>query len=512
MLQTLTDITDDEINLLVSKSINRIANICKSEETMKSFLGITPYNTNMSSLQKAIKIYPPLMNDVYVKDELRKAKNSLLKKYRSGKLEINGKYTYLLPDFYAACEYWFGHIENPSGLLDDQEVFCWLYKNFKKLDCLRSPHLYKEHAIRFNVANETNEERAKKIREWFVTNAVYTSAFDLISKILQFDVDGDKSLVVADPDFVRIAERNMEGVVPLYYNMRKAEPMILNNRNIYSGLNAAFTGGNIGVYSNNISKIWNSEVFISGTDEEQKQAMDCVKRLCCQNNFVIDYAKTLYKPEFPKEINDEINKFTNKKVPSFFQYAKDKKTDQVEKANKSLVNQFYDRIKDCRINTRGLNLGRLDYRKLMSNANIVCAEDVSNLYDKLNKEYRYKINMKDEYVDNLHYVANEIRKQFATLGYSEATIADMLVYYLYGKCMRSKQLLWFCYGRYIVNSLEDNVKVKKTKFVQCIDCGEWIEVDEMDYMSKRCSECYARYRKEYYRMKKREQRKNVHRA
>ena len=39
-----------------------------------------------------------------------------------------------------------------------------------------------------------------------------------------YDVDGDKSLVVADKDFVRIAERNMNGIVPLYYNMRKAEP------------------------------------------------------------------------------------------------------------------------------------------------------------------------------------------------------------------------------------------------------------------------------------------------
>jgi hypothetical protein len=73
-------------------------------------------------------------------------------------------------------------------------------------------------------------ERTHKIREWFTTNAIYTSTYDLISKILQFDVDGDKSLVVADPDFVRIAERNMNGVVLLYYNMRKAEPTELNNR------------------------------------------------------------------------------------------------------------------------------------------------------------------------------------------------------------------------------------------------------------------------------------------
>jgi len=262
MLQTLTNITDDEIDLLTKKSVDTITNICNSEDTMKNILGITPYNTNMTAFQKAVKLYPPLLNDTYAKDVIREVKNSLVKKYRSGKLEVNGKYTFLLPDFYAACEYWFGHIDDPEGLLNDKEVFCWLFKQNDKLDCLRSPHLYKEHAIRFNVANKAYGDRVNKIKEWFTTNGIYTSTHDLISKILQFDVDGDKSLVIGDSVFIRIAERNMNGVVPLYYNMRKAEPKLLNNKSIYEGLNAAFVGGNIGIYSNNISKIFSCPLFL----------------------------------------------------------------------------------------------------------------------------------------------------------------------------------------------------------------------------------------------------------
>ena len=61
----------------------------------------------------------------------------------------------------------------------------------------------------------------------------------------------------------------MQGVVPLYYNMRKAEPTQLNGETLFHGLELAYTGGNIGIYSNNISKIWNDEVFITGTDEEK---------------------------------------------------------------------------------------------------------------------------------------------------------------------------------------------------------------------------------------------------
>lgn len=512
MLQTLTNITDDEIDLLASKSIERITNVCSSEDTMKDILGITPYNTNMTAFQKAVKIYPPLLNDTYAKDVLREIKNSLLKKYRSGKLEINGKYVFLLPDYYAVCEYWFGHIESPKGLLSDNEVFCWLYKFYDKLDCLRSPHLYREHAIRFNVANSVYGNRSEKIREWFTTDAIYTSTYDLISKILMFDVDGDKSLVVADRDFIRIAERNMNGIVPLFYNMLKAEPTELNNKSIYTGLNAAFTHGNIGIYSNNISKIWNNDIFISGSDNEKQELMDVIKLLCMENNFCIDSAKTLYMPERVGEFGNKISKYTNCKLPAFFEFAKDKDKSQVEKRNESFVNKLFDKVPNKPINTRGLKLNKIDYRKMMSNVNVVCSKEVSDLYDTLNKEYRYKVNMKDEYIDNLHYVACSIRNEFSKLGYAEETIADMLVKYLYGGEKRAKQLFWFCYGQYVVNNLEKNITSKKTKFIQCIDCGEWVEVDEMDYMTNRCKVCYGRYRKEYFKLKKRENRKNVHRA
>lgn len=495
MLQTLTNITEEEIGYLTYPSANKIENICSSKESMLNALGVTVYNTNMTPFQQALKIYPALLNDSYAKDVLRDMKNSLLKKYRSGKLEILGKYTFLVPDFYAACEYWFKHDENPKGLLDDGEVFCWLFKRYSELDCLRSPHLYKEHAVRFNIANTAYGERVSLIREWFTTNAIYTSTHDLISKILQFDCDGDKSLVVADQQFIKIAKRNMNNIVPLYYNMRKAEPVILNNKSIYNGLNAAFVGGNIGLYSNSISKIWNHDVFISGTKEEQQEAIDCVKQLCCQNNFVIDYAKTLYKPEFPHEVNKRISKYTGSKLPAFFEFAKDKVKDKVLERNESFVNKIFDRIPDKAINTRGLKLDDIVYTKMMSNPNVLCLKEVSDLYFNLNQQYRYMINMKDENVDNLKHVAISIREQFNQLGYSDKDIADMLVQYLYKGNKRYKQLLWFCYGNCIVENLKQNVKINQTKFVQCIDCDEWFEVDARNQSKNRCDSCYKVYRR-----------------
>ena len=509
MLQTLTNITDEEIDQLVSGSVSKITNICSSVDTMLDILGVTPYNIHPTAFQKALKIYPALLNDTYAKDVLREVKNSLLKKYRSGKLEINGKYTFLLPDFYAACEYWFGHIERPDGLLRDKEVFCWLFRRYEKLDCLRSPHLYKEHAIRFNVANKAYEERSEKIREWFTTDGIYTSTHDLISRILQFDVDGDRALVVADPFFVSIAERNMNGIVPLFYNMKKAAPTLINNKTIYAGLNAAFIHGNIGVYSNNISKIWNSDVFVNGSDEERKEALDCVKLLCMENNFCIDAAKTLYMPTRPDWFTPIVSKFTNRKLPAFFEYAKDKDKKQVEKRNDSFVNKIYFRIKNKPINTRGLKLGELDYRKLMHNPNIVCSKEVSDLYEKISREYSFQVNMKDEYTDNLRYLACEIRTQFNNLGYSDETISDMLVQKVYGKESRRKQILWFCYGQYIVNNLENNLNVRKTRYIQCIDCGEWVEVDIKDTKTCRCMNCQHEAKKRIDREYRRRRRMSI---
>lgn len=314
-------------------------------------------------------------------------------------------------------------------------------------------------------------------------------------------VDGDTCLVVADKDLIKIAKRNMNDIVPLYYNMKKAEPTQLNNKTIYEGLNKAFISGNIGLYSNDISKIWNHEAFINGTANDKQEAIDVVKLLCMENNFCIDSAKTLYMPKRPQWFKPIVSKYTNCQLPAFFQYAKDKEISQVKERNNSFVNKIFDKIPNKPINTRSLKLGTINYKNMMRNPNIICSKEVSDKYDKLNKQYRYMINMKDEHIDNLRYVACKIRNEFNTLGYCNETITDMLIEYLYSRNKRYKQLLWFCYGQYIVNNLEKNIKPQKTKFIQCIDCGEWIEIP-IQSKSERCEKCQKEYRKKWDRERK----------
>lgn len=541
MLQTLTEANDEDIDKIIKRSNDKLKNLCSSISSMKSAFGITPdsCDDNLTYLQKAIRLYPDLMNDEWLKITLRQIKDSMVKNFKAGSLSINGKYTFLLPDFYAACEYWFRDDKSPNGLLDDQEVFCWLFRKSNELDCLRSPHLYKEHAVRTNVAWNGNKEKQQYIREWFTTDAIYTSCKDLISKILQFDVDGDKSLVVADENIVRVAKNSMKGIVPLYYNMRKASPIELNNKTIYDGLNAAFVGGNIGIYSNNISKIWNSDIFISGTEEEKQNAIDLVRLLCMENNFVIDYAKTLYKPERPGYIHDKITGFTNNKLPHFFTYAKDKTDDQVEDVNNSFVNKLETKIVNPRINSRSIGLKPIDYTKLVNNPDVECRvefnkngrinEDLSDpmivKYYELNQQYHFKVNMEcaeltrgdllgnTQYKQDLFFkkIANEIRFELSQFGYSESEVVDILVKLLYYvKPSKHKSVLWFCYGKQIFENIENNMK-PKTKIVQCVDCGKWIEINIKDNETCRCDECYSEYRKACVRenMKKYREKKKM---
>ena len=322
----------------------------------------------------------------------------------------------------------------------------------------------------------------------------------------------------------------MKDIVPLYYNMKKASPVQLNNQAIYDGLNAAFVGGNIGIYSNNISKIWNSDVFINGTEKEKQEAIDLIKLLCMENNFVIDYAKTLYKPERPKHIHEKITEFTKGNVPHFFVYAKDKMDAQVEDVNESFVNKLDYKIVNPRINSRSIGLKKIDYKVMVSNPSVKCravfdengrinaelSDPMIVKYFELNNKYHFKVNMecadmlRGEMLNNTQLkqdlffkkIASEIRSELSQFGYEDFEIADILVKLLYHiKPSSHKSVLWFCYGKYIVENLQQHIK-QPTKVIQCVDCGEWFEVDRSSKRTIRCADCQSEYRKKWDRERK----------
>ena len=181
MLQTLSDMTDEEIGQITKQTVDEIETIGSDYQITMRLLGATDYNKDKSYFQEALTIYPELFKDQYSREVLKQTKKSLVKQAKAGRLRVNGHYTFLSPDLYAFCEWLFLGEENPKGLLEDGQVYCRDYRDGDELACLRSPHLYREWPVKRNVRNE-------ELDKWFGgTKCIYTSCHDLISRILMFD-------------------------------------------------------------------------------------------------------------------------------------------------------------------------------------------------------------------------------------------------------------------------------------------------------------------------------------
>lgn len=487
MLQTLSDMTDDEIDRLIRRTAREVDDVGNDYRTTMRLLGATEYNKNPSWFQQALMLYPELFRDQYCREVIKQTRKSLSKQAKAGRLRVNGGYTFVSPDLYAFSEWLFLGIQNPNGLLKNGEVY---YRNFDdgdELACLRSPHLYREWPIRTNTKNDETDR-------WFgCTQCIYTSTFDTISKILQFDCDGDKLLVIRDNLLTKIAKRNMQDIVPLAYELKKATGGILTSETMYEGMIHSYTGGNIGPISNNISRVWNSE-------EIGKEQLDVVKWLTYINNQVIDYAKTLWRADPPKEVNETIKKYTKRKLPNFFIYAKDKTDDQVELPNNSTMNRISAKIPPSRIKFCK-TVGKFDYRMLMNqNVGFTMSDDsaIIKAYEYYNlHQYLFNTETENSPRQEDMFMFQEIRRKI--IEQSEAStdyIVNTLVVYLYTvKPNLSRKILWASFGDLIVENLRQNTK---SLGKICQICGKRFTGKQENYTY--CSdECRMIARREYFR-------------
>ena len=307
--------------------------------------------------------------------------------------------------------------------------------------------------------------------------------------------DGDKSLVLKDKTITKIAKRNMNGIVPLAYELKKAKGGELNSDALYNGMIKAYTTGNIGPISNNITKIWNH-------DKITQKEIDVVKWLCFENNAVIDCAKTGWLPTRPAEIDKIIKSYTKAKVPYFFQFAKDKEPEQTERPNESAMNRLSTYIPDKRISYCKA-VGKFDYRMLM---NLDYGYDIreDNLIIERYKYYNQSQNVLFKTDDENHasqedlYMFRFIREKILEETEAELNyVVNTLVMYLYTVQKNSnKKMLWSCFGDIIVENLKKNVKDKI-----CPICGKRFEPRDNTNTVYCSDECYklANRQKAYVR-------------
>lgn len=487
LLTLTTEMTDDDILNISKYDINNLNSIGRNINSMLNVLGADEKkNDNPTWLQKSLILYPEMMKDFYIRTLLKNTKDSMIKKMRSGKFNINGAYTFAIPDPLACLQWWFTDMDKSKlelfGFVREGNVACSLFDNGEEIDCLRSPHLDHAHCIRCNQADEGS-------KKWIKSSGVYIGVKDIMSKLLMYDNDGDKLLLHNNKTIIDCAKsfQKKYGMIPNYYEMPKASPQELTNDSLFEGIVMAYHHGNIGTPSNEITKVFMTLNPDSERDEII-EAIDVVALRCADVNYTIDYAKTLYKPTIPEDVIVRYKEYSGKKVPHFFIYAKNKTADKVERIGKCNIDRISNVVKSNRIVFKDL-LGTYTYKMLTSNPEGVTdlnddkAIGILNLYNELNDVNIRKLSHlnttsmnfdeKKKTILKLEYDSRKQRDLFLEIVNEPIEyITDVLVKGLQNDV--NKDTLWRLFGDIIHNNLERNLSGTRI----CKRCNKRFDYDK----------------------------------
>lgn len=471
------NITEDNIKGLTQKTIEYINKARTEPKYALKLMGMEidkeqQQDREFDVLHASLQKYPELLEDVHVRKVMQRAVESARKKAMGCKLFMDGLWSYICPDLYAFCQWLFLGEENPEGLLKDGYIYNRYYVNtdVKESCCLRYPHLSDcEHAIR-------KVDKSDECQRWFRGYDTVVSCHDLISKVLQADWDGDHICLVHDKEFLSVLDRNK---YPLYYEMTKAEPALIDHEHIMTCLTSSFNNENIGYVSNAITKIFNSD----------NQDTKLVKVLCAYNNFVIDYFKTQKKMDL-KNYETDYARYKDKesKCPYFFRYAKNKKQSSclsynplctADRISKYVMNETKGAItytvENLQFNPENLknksikvNRNSDKYQKLRDLL-LKLKGERKNLYKKLstrvqeqNSSLNLDITFSSEQLFDIHCIS-EIRKIIEDKVSAVNYLVD-IEYYTPENMEDRKDIIWNCYGdviyQNICDSIDNNVEVK----------------------------------------------------
>lgn len=540
-LETLVDFRDDEINRLTQKAYEKIRDIAKDSGTMLRVLRAD--EDSELPFRRCLSLYPAFLRDGYCRQTLRDIRRRWTFDAQSGRIVCRNKRLFVIPDMYAACEFWFLGIKEPNGLLEDGEIACRIYRMFDEADCLRSPHLSMEHAVR-RISHKG------EVYRWFRSNGVYTSCHDLISRVLQFDCDGDQLHVVVENIIVQAAKRNNEmfNIVPLFYDANAAPPEHIDMLMMYKAVQRAHDCSGIGQISNNLCKLWNR----GSIGQDEILASDL---LCYYNNQVIDGAKSgvinsyEHYPDIAKFINRIVGG-KNGRMPYFFSSTKNgrhllpnggkrRKIRKVRMPNESTMNRIFKRFENMpSINMNLAGVPPFNVDMLLPSKPFTFNGKAVALFEELdNSGISSHIYSADEVelsekATSLGYdflkelIVDRMIKEYGSL----EAVYPSIVLHLFGNDgiakVSHKQMFWRVFGDIAMRVLEQNMiacricpecgeytpiwcetHVCKTYssgtqlLMNCVDCGKVI--NRKGPRQLRCPECQKLFRQKTWRESKR---------
>ena len=476
------NVTDEKIKALSELTIEKINDAKMNPDTALDIMGADlETEEGLDPFYASIKAYPQMLQDPYVRKRIDKKIKSERKKAMSGRPYIKGYYNYICPDLYAACEYWFCGIDEPEGIIPKNHVYNALYggkKDVTEVCCLRSPHLSDcEHGIRIL-------EKSDECKRWFSGLDTVISTHDLLTKILQCDVDGDEMLLTSDKAFIDLVDRNK---LPLYYEMKKSEPSEVNKQNIYDCLIRSFKNESIGDISNVLTKYLNMAYDVN---------VDFIRILTAYNNFCIDNPKSQYMPSLGK-YQGMYDEWLGREYPHFFKYAKDKKSDKCcddkivnERSNVNRISKYI--AENTKSNKDNIWINPVDgkdfnpryfqdadfkidrssdtYEALQDELMKLKLHDTERFKKKLREKYKNDKDNKNLCYDIYYFycqsvLQNIIKAEYNVnerIGYHRkiALYLTDIEYFQEENSESNKNILWNCFGDIIYENLIFNLKHK----------------------------------------------------
>lgn len=479
------NVTDEKIENLCKLTVKKINEAKMNPDTALEIMGADLSETEgLDPFYASIKAYPQMLQDSYVRKRIAKKIQSERKKAMSGRPYIKGYYNYICPDLYAACEFWLCGDKEPKGLIPKNHVYNALYcgkKEMTEVCCLRSPHLSDcEHGIRML-------EKSDECKRWFHGLDTVISTHDLLTKILQCDVDGDEMLLTPDKAFIDLLDRSK---LPLYYEMKKTEPSEVNKKNIFDCLMRSFKNEKIGDISNVITKHMNLAYEID---------IDFIRFMTAYNNFCIDNPKSQYMPSLGI-YQGMYNEWIDREYPYFFKYAKDKKTDQCcdnkiinERSNVNRISKYIQ--KNTKNNNDNMWIKPIDGKKFNSryfedmevkidrSSDVYKAlrdklvelkiNDTGKFRERIKKKYNASKNDKKLGYDIYYFYCYSVLQKIVKddynvkerIGYHRKTALYLIdiEYFQEENIDSDKSILWNCFGDTLYENLIFNLKHKPKK-------------------------------------------------
>ena len=176
------DLSDEEIDLLISKDIKEIKEVI-GENYIKSILFGKGKNLNDNNVWleadddlhiKSLMINKNTINDDYIKDKIKRAIRKRVDLLKTGKVSVSGNYQIAIGEPVIQLESMFGL--EPKGLLKKGEFYIkyWKDRNVKKVGGFRSPMSCKSNARIMNICYD------KEANKWYgnIENMIIFNAWD----------------------------------------------------------------------------------------------------------------------------------------------------------------------------------------------------------------------------------------------------------------------------------------------------------------------------------------------